>query len=144
MAIAYTFPLGVTGAYASVSQIAPTEQIIYNEILLSAAPVLNDVVTMMTAPRGSRCVGITLSSTDLDDGTALVLAVGDAVDDDRFVTGSTIGQAGGVTTAIALAGFGYKFAADTAIILKCTTAPGTPVAVGTIRLAMRLVFDTRS
>ncbi|RRN64646.1 hypothetical protein [Caulobacter sp. 602-1] len=94
-------------------------------------------------PKGAEIVGCQLSSTDIDTGgsPAVVLAVGDAGDDDRLITGATIGQAGGHTAAIApLTGFGYQYTADTLVQVKVTTAPAT-AAAGTIKVLIDYVTN---
>ena len=101
---------------------------------------LNDLVEVFTARKGQMVVGVLVSSTDLDsNGTPLVtLALGDAGDDDRFLTGSTIGRTAGVDRTLAAAGAFYKFTADTKIYVKVTAAAATAVA-GTIRAALLVV-----
>lgn len=99
-----------------------------------------DLVEVFTARKGQMVVGAMLKSSDLDtDGTpAIVLSLGDAVDDDRFITAATVGQAGGTTVTLANAGAFYKFTADTKIFVRVTTAADV-AAAGTIRAALLVV-----
>lgn len=99
---------------------------------------LNALLGSIKVPKGAVIIGASVKSSDIDTGTAVVLAVGDSVDDDRLITASTIGQAGGVTTAIAATGFAYQYTAETTVQVKVTTAPTTPVA-GTITYGVTYV-----
>ena len=91
----------------------------------------------IVVPAGAEIIGAALWSTDNDTGTAMVMGVGDAVagdpDDDRLITGATVGQAGGVTTAIAASGFGYRYEDETLIQVKIKTAPAGAASTGKIR-----------
>lgn len=96
-----------------------------------------DLVKAFRATKGFCVTGAMLKSTDLDtDGSpAIVLALGDAVDDDRFITAATVGQAGGSTSTLAAAGAFYEFTADTDVFIKVTTAADV-AAAGTVRAAL--------
>lgn len=101
---------------------------------------LNALMSIGYVPRNCRVLDVIISCTDLDtNGTpALVLAVGDAADDDRFITASTVGQTGGRVSAGNTAASAATFAAhtgytdDTLISVKATTAAAT-AATGTIK-----------
>lgn len=142
MAVAFNYPLR-PASYASVSVAGSNYHVIYNEIAITAAFEVNNTAQMFVGPKGFRVLGATLGSDDLDtDGTpAIVLALGDAVDDDRFISGATVAQAGGATTAIAAAGFGHVFTEDTPIFLKCTTAPDVGTTTGKVRAALYGIWD---
>jgi hypothetical protein len=88
----------------------------------------NNTVQVMQVPKGFVLTGVYLALTDIDSGTAVLATLGDAGDDDRFVTSTNIGQAGGSTTTLASTGLYYEFTQDTNIALKFPTAAGTPVA----------------
>lgn len=105
---------------------------------LAAALVINDTISMVKLPTRAIVKDIILSTPDLDsDGSpAVVLAVGDSVDDDRFITGSTVGQAGGVARMNAAGGHLYEYASETNILVKATTAPATGATTGTIKLTV--------
>lgn len=94
-------------------------------------------------PAGAEIVGCQMQSTDIDTGgsPAVVLALGDSGDDDRYMTGLTIGQAGGHSAVIApLTGFGYRTTAETLVQVKVTTAPAT-AAAGTIRVLIDYITN---
>jgi hypothetical protein len=115
----------------------------------SAAFALNDVIQMVPVAKGERAVGGQLIvETDLDsNGTPLIiLSVGDGVDTDRYISGSTIGQTGGVVTwgsgidtAAEAASYNYKYTAADTIDVKVTTAAATAATSGTIRLRVYIV-----
>ncbi len=95
--------------------------------ILAADEVTGNTVQLLQVPKGFVLTGIYLALTDIDtNGTATVaVTLGDAGDDDRFVTSSTIGQAGGSTTTLAATGLYYEFTADTNIALKFGTGSAT-------------------
>lgn len=141
MAVAYTILR--PAAHASISQIGfGTPRNIYNEIVTSAAFVLNESVQMVVIPPQFRLTGAGISFTDMDGGTAAVFDVGDATTSGLIFSGLTTAQAGGHTAAIVATAFGLRFTVATPIFLKCTTAPGTPVAIGTVKLNITGEFDT--
>lgn len=118
--------ISVTGSYA-----------------LAAALVVNDVIQMVKVPAGATIVNTILSVPDLDSNgsPAIVLAVGDGSDDDRFVTGSTVGQAGGTVMSNTPTGTGYAYAAEDTVDVKVTTAPATGATSGTITLTVLYTMD---
>lgn len=106
------------------------------EFTLTAALALNDTIDMFKIHPRFRVVGGFVKATDLDtNGTpTIVLALGDAGDDDRYFTALTIGQAGGVSTTMAATGVDYynNISAPLTITAKVTTAPATGATTGTI------------
>lgn len=106
----------------------------------SAALTLGALFGSIRVPKGAVIKGVHLKATDLDsDGTpAVVLAVGDADDDDRLITGSSVGQAGGYSNTLAPTGFGHLYTEETLIQVKVTTAP-TAAANGTITYGVEYV-----
>lgn len=104
------------------------------EYTITAALGINDTIELFDLPPRSRVVGGFVKTDDLDTGgsPAIVLAVGDAGDDDRYFTGLTVGQAGGVSTAMASTGVDYVTTAKTRVIAKVTTAPATGATTGNI------------
>ena len=100
----------------------------------------NDLVKAFLVKKGQIVVGALLEASDIDTNASplIVLAVGDASDDDRFITASNIGQAGGATQTLARTGMFYEFTADTDIYVKVTTGAAT-AAAGTIRVGLLLV-----
>lgn len=102
------------------------------EYTISAALALNDTIELFDLPPRSRIVSGFVKSADFDtNGTpTIVLAVGDAGDDDRYFTGLTIGQTGGVNDAVALTGLDYVTTQKTRVIAKVTTGPATSATTG--------------
>lgn len=103
----------------------------------STALIINDVIQIMKVPKGARVCEMVLTVTDLDAGTNIVLAVGDGVDDDRYISGSTIGQTGGTVrlgSGIITNTSAFTYTADDTIDVKVTTA-GSAVTTGTITLS---------
>jgi len=101
--------------------------------------VINDVVQMVKVPAGATVVAVLLSVDALDTSTGIVVAVGDGSDDDRFITGSTIGRssASGIVAMNAHTGNCYTYTAEDTIDFKVTTAAsGTASTTGKIRLAV--------
>ncbi|MDC9825672.1 hypothetical protein PRN20_18210 [Devosia sp. ZB163] len=113
---------------------ARTAKVFGDDIALVAADLaLNKTVGLFVVPKGFVLTSLSVVVPDLDTGTpALVFAIGDAVDDDRFITGATTGQAGGTNTTLAASGLNYEFTEDTEIVWKTTTAAAT-AAAGTIK-----------
>lgn len=102
--------------------------------LVAADLALNATTALFVAPKGFVLTSLSVVVPDLDSNgsPALVFAIGDAADDDRFITGATTGQAGGTNTTLASTGLNYEFTADTEIVWKSTTAAAT-AAAGTIK-----------
>lgn len=103
--------------------------------------VINDVVQMVKVQSGTTILGVYLSVDALDSSTGIVTAVGDGSDDDRFLTGLTIGRSGavGASGALAHSGHLYAYTADDTIDFKVTTAAtGTASTSGKIRLSVRV------
>jgi len=104
------------------------------EYTITAALALNDTIQLFDLPANARIVSGFVKSADFDsNGTpTIVLAVGDAADDDRYFTGLTIGQTGGVSNALASTGVDYVTTAKTRVIAKVTTGPATGATTGTL------------
>lgn len=94
---------------------------------------VNSVHRVWKTPAGATVIGALIRSTDIDTNVspAVVLTLGDATDDDRLMTNVVVGQTGTASATIAATGIGYKYTAETDILLKVGTAPGT-AAAGTI------------
>lgn len=100
--------------------------------LVVTAAATNDVFEMVKIPRGAVIYDVILTAANIDTGTALVMTVGDGGDTDRFITLSTVGQAGGIARMNNQAGAGYSFTADDTIDITVTTGAtgieaGSPV-----------------
>lgn len=110
---------------------------------LSAALALNDVIQMVTVPAGATILNVILATTDLDtNGTpTIALTVGDGSDADRFITASTVGQAGGVANLNASTGAGYKYSATDTVDVTVATGPATGATSGTVSLTVLYTMD---
>lgn len=102
---------------------------------LTAALAVNDVIQMIPVFAGEKVLEVFLNSPDLDTNgsPAIVLDVGDGDTVDRYIDGSTVGQAGGKDRADA-AYHPYEYAADDTIDIKVAVGPGTGATTGTIEL----------
>lgn len=102
--------------------------------------VINDVVQMVKVASGMVVVDVILSVDALESNAAIVVAVGDGSEDDRFITASTIGRssAAGVASLNNHAGHLYAYTGDDTIDFKVTTA-GTAgqATTGKVRLSVR-------
>lgn len=106
--------------------------------------VINDVVQMVKVQAGTVITNVLLSVDALDSSTGIVTAVGDGSDDDRFITGATIGRSGavGIQAMNQHVGHLYQYTADDTIDFKVTTAAtGTASTTGKIRLSVRTTFQ---
>lgn len=92
--------------------------------------VTNNFVALARLPAGFVVTAVYLALTDIDSGTAVLVTLGDAGDDDRYVTSSNIGQAGGSTSTLAATGLYYRNDVDTDLLLKIATQ-STGAAAGT-------------
>lgn len=101
---------------------------------------LNNLINLFNVPKGAVIVDAKLGATDMDSATSLVFDVGDATTADLLITAVTTGQSAGLTAALAYTGHLYKYTAQTMLILKVHTAPGTPVA-GTVTVSVMYFVD---
>lgn len=131
-------------SYSPVAGSGVAKELIWEMVSIALTTAMidnaNDDVGLFYVPKGCIPVMAIMSVTDVDDLTAAVIDIGDAVDEDRLIAGATTGQAGGVTSAIALAGFMYKYTAQTQLRAYIKTASGTPVA-GTLNFALGYRID---
>lgn len=105
----------------------------YAKFNVTAAPNAADIYQMVDIFAGETLHDIKIKSSDLDTGSGLVLDVGDGSDSDRFIDGSTIGQAGGIDHEDAnLAPIVYS--SDDTIDITCQVAPAGDVATGTLEM----------
>lgn len=121
------------------------EQIVIPAIVAMTTAMIdnaNDEVGLFWVPKGFVVTGITAWATDMDtNGTpALLFDIGDDSDEDRLLAGSTIGQAATSSSAIATAGFLYKYTAKTLIKAYVKTAAAT-AAAGTLYVAVTGFVD---
>lgn len=117
---------------------------------LTAALVLNDVIQMVTVPKGAQILEIILGSDDLDtNGTpTIVLNVGDGNLSDRFIKQQTVAQAGGVVrlgagiaATLVSGAIGYQYTAEDTIDVLVQAAPATGATSGDITLAVLYHLD---
>lgn len=117
---------------------------------LAAALVINDVIQMLTVPKGAQILSLTLTSDDLDsNGTPLItLSVGDGALVDRFIKASTVAQAGGVarlgdglTVSLLSGANGYQYTVEDTIDVKVIAAPATGATAGDITLTVLYHLD---
>lgn len=128
---------------------------VYGSIAATEAS-LGDVFEVVQVPNGYSIESVILDCDQLDSNGAptLVLEVGDATTPNRFISASTVGQAGGVAYPNVAGATGYSYAVGTnagqfsggnagatVIQVKVATAAATFKA-GTIRVAVRMFQDT--
>ncbi len=116
--------------------------VLENRVALATADMtLNNTIPIGRVPKGALVQDVILTLTDIDTGTACVVAVGDAGSAARFIQGSTAGQAattvraGNNATAAATFAAHTPYTAETLIYMTFTTAPGTP-ATGTAKVTV--------
>lgn len=102
--------------------------------------VINDIVQMIKVQNGTVIAAVIFSCDFLDTGTAVVTAVGDGGDVDRFIEGSTVGRSStaGVQAMNKHEGHLYAYTVDDTIDIKVTTAATTGSVTGKLRLSIRL------
>lgn len=105
----------------------------YAKLNVTAAVNAADVYQMVQVFAGETVHDVKVKSSDLDAATALIFDIGDGGDVDRYIDGSTIGQAGGVDHEAADL-VPQLYTADDTIDILCTIAPGTDVATGTLEM----------
>jgi hypothetical protein len=107
---------------------------------VATALTVNNVIEMVPVYAGETVLDIILVTDDLDTAgsPAIVLDVGDGVDTDRYIDGTTVGQTGGtarlgsgITTAKTI---GYVYPADDTVDVLVQVAPGTGATDVTITL----------
>lgn len=96
---------------------------VYATFTATVALALNDVIEMVKVPKEAVILDIILTSTDIDTGAAATMSVGDGGSVARYITDSTVGQAGGMVRLTNYAGVGYVYTANDTIDVKITTAP---------------------
>lgn len=113
----------------------------YAEVACSAAPSTADTINFFDLPAGARVLLAVLEATDMDTGgPTLTLNVGDAGSATRLFSASTVAQAGTLSTAIAVAGAGYKYTSKTRITGVAQANATTPAA-GTVYLTVFYVVE---
>lgn len=115
---------------------------VYASAALTTALGVGDTVQMMTIPAGATIVSVVLDSDSLDSNASKTIKfdVGDATVANRFLAASTLPQAGGAAVANVAAAYGYQYAANTPLYVKCNTAAAT-WQNGTVRLLVEYTMD---
>lgn len=118
---------------------------VYFSYALAAALVDEDLIRLCKIPAGAVITDFRLFVPDLDTNVspAIALNVGDETDPNRYVAGSTVGQAVGT---IGFADFipaavGFEYTADDYLVVEVETAPATGAATGTIKGVVRYTQD---
>lgn len=102
----------------------------------TASLALNDVIEMIPVYAGETVLGLEISADDLDSGAGLILDVGDVADDDRFISNTNVGQAGGI--AKHTLGCPYTYTVDDTIDISVSTAAAGAQA-GTLTITAYIV-----
>lgn len=125
---------GVGGGAAEVTK--------YVEFTVPAAGFVTngDYVNMFHIPKGAVFTYFALTVADLDGSTGLTLSLGDSNTAARFLSASTIGQAGGASNTPVAGSLNYKYAADDMIRVTATAAATTPQG-GLIQLTFKYVMS---
>jgi hypothetical protein len=107
----------------------------YAKLTVSAAPNASDVYQMVDVFAGETVHNVKVKSSDLDTNgsPALVFDIGDGGDVDRYIDGSTVGQAGTSDHEDAN-NAPYTYSSDDTVDILCTVAPGTDVDSGTLEM----------
>ena len=127
---------GITQPVVGYGQKNATKVVFNAAAVATTGLTLNAQTVLVRVPAGFTVTGMSVASTDMDTGTTLVFAVGDALSNTRLASGLNIGQAGGISHVALLAtGFGYRFPTDTDVILTATTA-ATGATAGTFTIAL--------
>ncbi|MET3995039.1 hypothetical protein ABID65_006705 [Bradyrhizobium sp. S3.9.2] len=108
---------------------ARTQKAYGRKVNLSVADLgaTNNVVGMFMIPRDFVITGM-IGPAVPALGTALVLSIGDPSSPTRYLSGSTIGAAGGALPAMAATGLFFRTFADTEVQLLIATQSSAPVA----------------
>lgn len=115
---------------------------LFAAVACAAAPATTDTINFGYLPSNARILLAVLESTDMDtNGTPLLaINVGDSGSAARLFAASTVGQAGTLSSAIAVAGAGYKTTAKT-LITGVASANAATGAAGTLYLTVFYVVD---
>ena len=104
---------------------ARTKKVFGNLVTLTAADViLNAQSAILRVPKGFMLQAWSGTIGDLDTGATLMLAIGDAANNARYLAANAVGQAGGALPALLLTGAAlpYEFTDDTDILATATVA----------------------
>lgn len=115
---------------------------LFSTVVCAASPATTDTINFGYLPANARVLLAVLESTDMDtNGTPLLaINVGDSGSAARLFSASTVGQAGTLSTAIAVAGAGNKYTSKT-LITGVASANAATGAAGTLYLTVFYVVD---
>lgn len=143
----YTNPVAATSPVYSPPLRSKGTATLWNSVALATGDMtLNNTIPIGYLPAGAVVHDVVLTLTDIDSGTACVVAVGDAGSAARFIQGSTAGQtattvrAGNNATSAATFAAHTAYTGPTLIYMTFTTAPGTPVA-GTMKAYVQYTVE---
>ncbi len=122
----------------------PTGDIaVFSQFTTIAALAAGDVINMLQVPAGATITGVGLDVDKLDSsGTpAIVLNVGDAANNQRFVKNAAIGQAGGVAVPNQNGTLGFPYPAVSTILVQVGTGAATGVVGANVRLVLNYSLD---
>ncbi len=118
----------------------------------TAAPLITDYIELGMLPKGLRVTGCTISATDMDTSTGMLMDLGDAGDADRLIAASAVGQANtlktdtlrptALTSNVVTLGHGYKYTADTLLVLTVGTAPSGTGSAGSVIVSVVMSLPT--
>lgn len=100
----------------------------------------DDDVGLLWLPKGAVILGCTLSVTDMDSSTGLVIDVGISGTEELLIANATTGQAGGINTTMAQAAHLYKCTTRTQIRAYISTAASSGIA-GTLKFSITYFVD---
>src|SRR5882757_3726549 len=106
-------PMGFEGTMKIIGRV-----VAINGIATTGDNVTGNTVGAFKVPAGFAVTGIIAVATDLDAGTnAMTFSVGDAGSGVRYLSASTIAQAGGTTQTLASTGLLFLNTVDTEILI---------------------------
>lgn len=146
--MASTFTSTEAAAARATKDFKPGTACVQSTYTITAGTALvdEDIVEMVKVPKGARVTEVILTTTDLDSdlSPAIVVCVGDGVDEDRYIAGSTIGQTGGTVrmgSGITTATNAFTYTADDTIDFKVKTVAATAATTFTIQLIVFFITD---
>lgn len=116
------------------------ETMVAGTVSISSAAASNDILQMFVLPANATLIDLKISLTDIDTNgspTATVI-VGDSGDTDRYISSSTIGQAGGMASLNTLAGLNYTPTSNTTVY--ATLGSVATGATGTLKFNATYTF----
>ncbi len=122
----------------------PTGDIaVFSQFTTIAALASGDVINMLQVPAGATitCIGLDVDKLDSNGTPAIVLNVGDAANNQRFVKNSVAGQAGGVATPNQNGTLGFQYATTSTILVEVGTGAATGIVGANVRLVVKYSLD---